>query len=200
MRHDYRVEGEGFVLRPVTLADAPLIVTLRNDPTRAQFLHPISPAVSEQVSYLERYFSRPDDYYFVVERCANGAAEGLIGLYDVDREAGSGEWGRWVLRHGSVAAVESALLIYRFAFEVLRLRMVYCRTVAENAATLSFHDSCGLERVGGTSVLVKLGERQAELVEHRLTSSHWPSVEALMLPLARRIAARVNRAGSISGS
>src|ERR1039457_4516855 len=47
--------------------------------------------------------------------------------------------GRWILRRGSLAAAESALLVYTIAFEDLALDRVYCRTVSANRAVVSFH-------------------------------------------------------------
>src|SRR5262249_23599995 len=115
MRHDLRLDGPAFRLRPVTLDDAELIVALRTDPRLSQYIHRTSPDVGAQRDWLERYFARPDDYYFIVERRRDGVAEGTLGIYDLAGapDARRAEWGRWVLRHGSLAAPESAWLVYR---------------------------------------------------------------------------------------
>src|ERR1700733_7831815 len=124
MRHDLTVEGFAFRLRPIGDRDASLVLELRGDAKRNRFLHPIPPRLDDQLAWLARYYERPGDYYFVVERRDSGAAEGVISIYDIDPLGESGEWGRWILKPGSLAAVESAWLIYRCAFEQLGLQRV----------------------------------------------------------------------------
>src|SRR4051794_16740069 len=133
MRHDVTLRGEAFGLRPVALADVDFIVGLRNEPDRARFINRTSSDPADQARWLTAYFARPDDYYWIVEHLASGRAEGTIGIYGVDAGRRSAEWGRWVLRAGSLAAVESALLVYRAAFGPLALDEVLCRTLVENA-------------------------------------------------------------------
>ena len=54
-----------------------------------RYLHEISPRVEDQVAWLERYFARPDDYYFIVEDADSGEPHGTIGIYDVDKGCGA---------------------------------------------------------------------------------------------------------------
>lgn len=195
MRHDIRLTGHAFALRPIELDDAGLIVALRGDAERTRFLHAIPLDVGAQTEYLERYFEREGDYYFVVERIGGETdrAEGLISIYDVDRDAARAEWGRWILRDGSLAAVESAWLIYRVAFERLELGQVYCRTLSENTEVLSFHDRAGLTRAGRHEGFIGTDGRAQDAIEHVLTREQWPRVcaklERLAVPLARRLLA-----------
>jgi hypothetical protein len=49
MRHDLRLAGHAYGLRPVELDDSEFIVTLRTcDPQRVRYLHPIPPDTEEQ--------------------------------------------------------------------------------------------------------------------------------------------------------
>ena len=121
MRHNYDPGRPAFRLRPIGDADAQLLLELRCNPYLNRFLHATSNSVKDQLAWLARYYERPEDYYFVVERLETGAPEGVISVYDIDFETGSGEWGRWILKPGSLAAVESAWLIYRYSFEQLKL-------------------------------------------------------------------------------
>lgn len=188
MRHDVRLEGFRFRLRPVTLADAPFIVGLRTDPELGRFLHATSPRVEDQEAWLERYFERAGDVYFVIEDGRTGEAVGTIGIYDIDEAARAGEWGRWLVKPGSVAAVESALLIYRAAFEVLGLEAVYCRTVADNQRVVSFHDSTGAPRTGVLKDHVELNGALHDSVEHRVTREAWTAMRPRLEMLASRVA------------
>lgn len=191
MRHDLAPEGAAFRLRPVTEADAAFVLELRTDPRLNRWLHPTPPGLQRQLAWLAEYRQRPGDWYFVVEHRASGRPEGLVALYDVDPQATRGEWGRWILRHGSMAAVESAWLIYRVAFDLVGLAEVVCRTVADNRAVVSFHDSCGL---GGRRLLpehFELPDGRHDAVEHHLDRGGWPAVAARLEALARRLAERI---------
>lgn len=184
MDHDIHIMGHHFALRPVHIGDAALIVELRSDPLRTRYLQPIAIEVAAQEAFLREYLARADDYYFVVEDRQTQRAEGLVGLYGFDGQ-GRAEAGRWVLRPASLAAVESAWLVYRVAFERLGLREIVCLTLAENTHVLSFHDSSGLERRGVRPRDVQIGEIWHDRVEHVLTLQRWPAVGEKLSRLAQ---------------
>ncbi|MEJ7813448.1 MAG: GNAT family N-acetyltransferase [Gemmatimonadaceae bacterium] len=198
MRHEIRLQGAAFALRPVELSDARLIVALRTDGDRTRFLHPTPPSIQAQEEFLERYFAREGDYYFVVERRDSHVPEGLISVYDIDSGARCGEWGRWVVRSGSLAAVESVLLIFRAAFEVLDLEMVYSRTLVQNERVVSFHESCGLETHAVLPRYTRIGGEQHDAIEHRLTRARWPQIEPGLRAHADRIARLLGRTAATS--
>lgn len=185
MIHDLRLRGHAYGLRPVTRADSPAIVALRG--AAGPFLNPGATTPQAQDAWFDAYALRPDDYTFVIERLRDGAAVGLVGVYDFDRAAGAAEWGRFVVAPGVPAAVEGALLLYRCAFEALDLAVLVCRTLSANAQVVSFHDRCGLARMQGT-VSVAHGNARAEAVQHELTRATWPRVRDRLEPLAQRLA------------
>jgi RimJ/RimL family protein N-acetyltransferase len=187
MRHDLRVSGHAFRLRPVDEQDADFIVDLRRRGGR--FLNQGAASISEQLVWLSEYFERVGDFYFVVESMSDQRREGLLGLYDCDPEGRAAEWGRWVLEPDSNAAVESALLIYRCAFEALGIERVGCRTLAGNRQVIAFHESCGLAREADLATIEHNGEMLVAVV-HTLTRAEWPSVRTRLDRLASRFAAR----------
>jgi RimJ/RimL family protein N-acetyltransferase len=192
MRHNFFLKGFAFNLRPVELTDAEFIVQMRTaDPERARYLHPVSPDVQLQREWLAKYFERDADYYWVVERPDTHSPEGLIGIYGVDPEERTAEWGRWILKPGSLAAIESSLLIYRVAFEFLKLESLYCLTIEENLSVLSFHDSCGLSRTELLKNHFTLGGRQYDAVKHVCLRNAWPDVRRKLEPKAQAIAKRI---------
>ncbi len=191
MRHNLFLEGSAFRLRPVTEEDAAAIIALRADPELTRFVHPISPDIEEQIAWLRKYESRDGDYYFVVERIKDEEFEGTVAIYDTFNN--EGEWGRWVLRPGSLAAPESALLVYRIAFEKLRLTQVYCRTVISNETVLSFHDRCGLTRHRIISQAFILRGQFVDAVEHRLTVSQWSSTSKHLSSQVKRLSKLILR-------
>jgi RimJ/RimL family protein N-acetyltransferase len=189
VRHDLRRDGVAFRLRPVRREDAAFIVDLRNDPALGRFLHKGAATVDGQERWLAAYFDRPGDYYFVVERIADAAPEGLVGIYDHAADTAQAEWGRWILRRDSAAAVECAMLVYECAFEAIGLARVYCRTLAENRKVVSFHDSCGLAR-SPQEVSLEVDGVPRAAVEHRLAREGYPDVVARLRRLAERQATR----------
>ena len=178
-------------MRPVAASDAALIVALRN--ASGQFLNKGAASEALQRAWIETYLSRADDYYFVIERMNDGEPHGLAGIYDVNRVTRRAEWGRFVVRPGSQAAIEAALLIYRCGFETLQLAQIHCYTLVENAKVVAFHDSCGLER-GDVPVTVTHNGNASPAIEHQLTLEAWPAVHARLDRLASRLA------GSVRGS
>jgi len=193
MRHDLHVRGFAFGLRPVTLEDAEFIVELRSNPQRARFLHPILPSVEAQRDYLKQYFEREDDYYFVVERHRDNSPEGLIGIYNVGLKEQTADVGRWILRPGSLAPVESYLRIFEAAFDRLRLEQVCTHVIVENRSVVSFHDHCGLKRRAVRRAYYDFGGAIYDVVEHVLNRGDWPRVRQLLEPKAQLIARRVHQ-------
>jgi len=190
LRHDLHIPGFAYDLRPVTLDDAEFIVQMRSDAEKTRFLHPIELTVEAQQEYLQQYFERENDYYFVVERRSDKLREGLAGIYDLRLPARAAEWGRWILRPGSFAAVESALRIYEAAFERLQLEEVCGHTFLDNKAVVSFHDRCGLERRAILRDYYQINGQGYDVVEHVLRRQSWPRVRAMLEPRARQIARR----------
>lgn len=187
MDHDIHTEGHVFALRPVRTSDAGLILELRADPERVRFLNEITLTLAAQQAYLAEYFKRADDYYFVIEERSSRRPEGLIALYDIDATTRWAEVGRWILKPRSVAAVESLLLLYRVAFDTLGMDNVLSLTIAENTHSLSFLDSCGLQRRGVRSRDIKIRGRWYDRVEHVLPRARWPALRARLDQLARGV-------------
>jgi RimJ/RimL family protein N-acetyltransferase len=144
MQHNFTLYEKSFKIRPINNQDAEFCLTLRNNPVLNSFLNSTSTKVEDQINWLEKYYEKDDDFYFVIEKLKDNTKEGLIALYDIDFENKTAEWGRWILMPGSLAAVESALMIYKFAFHHMNLEKIYSRTVSLNEKTVSFHDSCGI--------------------------------------------------------
>jgi RimJ/RimL family protein N-acetyltransferase len=190
VQHNISLTCVRYRLRPVTLEDASFIVALRTDPLLNRFLHEISPRVEDQVAWLECYFLRPDDYYFIVEDANSGKPHGAIGIYDVAENAAGAEWGRWVLKRGSMAALESAWLIYEVGFSRLRLASLTSRTLAENPRVVSFHESFGASRVAVLDQHFLVRGNLKSAIEHRVKATEWPVLRARHYSTVSRLACR----------
>jgi len=188
MQHGLVIEGAAYRLRPVNLNDAEFIYELRRDPRRNRYLHRGADSAEAQRRWLEQYFTRGGDYYFIIEASATGRREGTAGIYNLDSVERTAEWGRWVVRPSSLAAVESACLVYRAAFEILGLESLYCRTIVENASALAFHDSFGLERVRTLPLYLEVNGVRLDAIECRLTATRWMELRHDAESLAQRVA------------
>lgn len=164
MKHNYALEGYGYKLRPVRTTDAQFIIDTRSeDAERSQFIHAISRDVSMQEKWIQNYYEREGDYYFVVENRLTGNPEGLISFYNV--KDGSAEWGRWVIRKGSWAAAESVLLLYKIAFDQVGLKELFCRTITDNTSVVSFHNAAGEHTRKILSAYVELNGKKYDVIE-----------------------------------
>jgi len=168
--------------------DASFIVELRSDPEQARFLQTGASNEEQQKEWLRCYFERAADYYFVVQELSSHRAEGLVGIYNVDETRSSAEWGRWIIRRTSLAAVESCYLVYYVGFTVLGLAEMYCRTIPENAKVIHFHSSLGLQTRRISEKSVKLGEIRYDLVEQVMSKELWNATGPRLLSIARRLA------------
>ncbi|MBV8527429.1 MAG: GNAT family N-acetyltransferase [Candidatus Dormibacteraeota bacterium] len=178
--------GAAFGLRSPQDGDAAFTVQLRSDPDVTRYLHRIPADVATQEHWEAEALARDDDLPLIVFRTTSGAPAGTAGIYRIDHARGTAEWGRWVITHGSLAAVESVLLILRLAFEELALQTLYARTLARNSGALSFHDGLGMERTSEGHMLVDGADE--EYVEHVVTAVQAPALLRRLEPLAQRIA------------
>lgn len=172
MKHDLRIDGIVYRLRPVRLDDAQFIIDIRlEDQERNRYIHAISSDLATQQAWLERYFTQEGDYYFVVENKLTGEPEGLVGIYDLDD--GKAEWGRWVIKKGALASAESLDLLFKVAFHFLNLDELYCRTIFDNERVVSLHDSLPQLRRGTLANFLEVNGATYDVVEHYVTPSHY---------------------------
>jgi RimJ/RimL family protein N-acetyltransferase len=188
MRHDYAIVGHRHRLRPVEMADAGFILSLRMDPKLSRFVGATSSKLEDQQEWLGRYFDRADDFYFIITDAQRDEDVGTVGIYNLDTATHEAEWGRWLIRPGSIAALESALLLHRLGFESIGLRRLYSRTVAENAQVVSFHTSFGAQRDRILRAGVILDDGPHDLVEHSVERAAWERLQTRLTPLAERAA------------
>ncbi|MDA9981308.1 GNAT family N-acetyltransferase [Gammaproteobacteria bacterium] len=190
MRHDFHALGYGYKIRPVTLEDAEFIVELRTDRQRACYLNKIDKDVNKQRSWLSRYFDLIGDYYFAIECHTKNNVEGLVGIYNVNNVSAVGEWGRWILKPGSKAALGSALLSYSVAFESLGLEILHIHTLVENEKALAFHDRFGLRRVKIIKNYAVIDGSKRDAVRHVISATEWPEFKQKLAPTAWELATK----------
>jgi len=191
MRHGYQVEGKAFRLRPIEDGDAEFVVELRTSGERARYLNKVVPSTDAQLKWLDDYYQRENDYYFVIERINDKRREGLIALYEVNPGAREAEWGRWIISPASMSALESVIMIMDFAFDQLGLKRVFSFTLSDNTPVNSFHESCGFRRVLVQPARFMVGGEPRDTVKHECDVSSWSVLRQGLSVRSERIARRI---------
>jgi RimJ/RimL family protein N-acetyltransferase len=161
--------------------DAAFIVWLRNlDYVKGKIGDSATDLAGQEV-WLEAYFRRDGDYYFIIESLG-GIPLGTHSLYDVSD--GSAELGRWVIRPGVQAAVPSHMVAFAIAFGQLGLRTLRNATVATNRPVLSVSRKFGFKEVkfepGGRII----GGKPVDMVHFVLTAEDWSETRPRLVSAA----------------
>jgi RimJ/RimL family protein N-acetyltransferase len=152
-----RLVGKNLVLRTARPADAAFILSLRLNAAKNRFISAVSPDVQKQVDYLRGYVGREvagKEYYFIMED-KEGNALGTVRLYDFQGDSFC--WGSWltVPNAPSFAAIESALLVYDFAFGRLGFTRSHFEVRKGNDKVIAFHKRFGAQQVGEDDIEVR---------------------------------------------
>jgi RimJ/RimL family protein N-acetyltransferase len=181
MRHTINAEGFGVRLRPVQLTDAAFIVWLRNqDYVKGRVGDSAADPASQQ-QWLETYFERAGDYYFVIETLG-GIPLGTNALYEVSGQ--NAEWGRFIVRPEVPAALSSAMLIFDLAFEKLNLRELLARCVSTNIKVHSIVKKCGFRQTETKHACQVIGGQPVDMIHFVMQAGDWPASRSRLLPLA----------------
>ena len=141
------VRGKSIFFREVTPEDAEFIVNLRTDPLKSRHLSATSADISKQKEFISTYASSETDFYFIICDWAQQPM-GTIRIYDIKEHSFC--WGSWILANGhpASAAVESAILIYDFAFFALHYERSHFDVRKENTRVVEFHKRFGAQVTG----------------------------------------------------
>lgn len=139
-------------LRIVNIDDASFIYSLRTSDVFNKHLSTTSGAIYDQQKWIEKYKAREDkgeEYYFIIERKDNAIPIGTIRMYDFRKNPSSFCWGSWILNENKTAsaALESALLIYKFAFNSLNFEQSHFDVRNDNEKVIAFHKKFGAEMI-----------------------------------------------------
>ena len=136
MKHSYTADGYCYRLRPVKLEDAQFIIKVRlEDKERTRYIHPIPDDVSLEEQWINRYFQREGDYFFVVET-KEGIPIGTSSVYNIHGDQAEG--GRILLYGTPLQNAEAAVLGYDFAFSVCGLKRMVLTVLEDNIHVRGF--------------------------------------------------------------
>ena len=174
MKHNIVVERFGVRLRPVQLEDAPFIVRLRNSPHAMGRVGDSACGTTDQEVWLEHYFDRDGDYYFIVERARTGEPVGTWGVYNIKGKEGEG--GRWIILPDCPAAAASVWLGFHVIFDILKLEAVMARIVETNKTVVAFHKRIGDPYIGRFEGEQMIGGVPVAMIHFRATPADWPAI------------------------
>lgn len=144
------VKGKNINLRIAEEFDAEFILQLRLDEKKSRFISSVDNDLEKQISWLKEYKKRENaknEYYFIIENKA-GEKSGVLRLYDFIGDSFC--WGSWIIKDDSPSymAIESALMVYEFAFYTLGFHNTHFDVRKKNEKVVSFHKRLGAQVVG----------------------------------------------------
>lgn len=164
-----QIAGPNLVLRLIEPDDAAYVHALRTDPAYNRHLSEVRGTVDDQRRWIGAYKAREEagaEFYYVIER-NDGTRCGTVRLYDI--KGSRFTWGSWILDHNKPrkAALESAFLVYRVAFENLGLTEARFDVRRENESTLAFHRRFGATETHRSDQDIFFGYPQARFEADR---------------------------------
>ncbi|MEB6680158.1 GNAT family N-acetyltransferase [Acinetobacter lwoffii] len=137
--------------------DAEFICSLRTNPDLNKHLSQSTALVEEQKLWIKNYKNRESkrlEYYFIIYRNDNNEKIGTIRVYDFKEDPRSFCWGSWILNANKTryAAIESAMLVYKFAFEELGFEQSHFDVRKENVGVHKFHLRLGAMHIDGNEL------------------------------------------------
>lgn len=143
------VNGKNINFRTVDVSDAEFILDLRMDDDLNKHISSVENDVNKQRSWIENYKlleQEEKQYYFIIEG-KNQEKFGTVRIYDFRGKSFC--WGSWIVKQGSPAyvSIESALLVYEFAFYELKFEQSHFDVRKENSKVVEFHKRLGAKIV-----------------------------------------------------
>jgi len=183
MRHSLTTQGYGVRLRPVRLDDASFIVWLRNLDSIKGRVGDSASDESSQEQWLNSYFERKGDYYFIVETL-HEIPLGTESIYDLQNTCG--EFGRIVIRPGVKAGSIASLLLFDLFYEHIGLTELRATCVASNNAAHSFLRKLGFNQTKVEHAGRVIGGEAVDMLHFAQAAEDWLSAREKLIPSACR--------------
>lgn len=141
-------QTKNLYLRLIQDDDVDFLLSLRLNQNLNTYLNQVSDDKEQQIKWLKNYKQREaqgTDYYFVIVDKKLGDI-GLVRVYDIDYASKTFTWGSWIIQEENrpkYAAIESALLVYEFAFNELNLLLAKFVVDNDNLGVIKFHNRFG---------------------------------------------------------
>lgn len=146
MKHDYTQSFDRVELVPLSSEDAEKMRLLRNRNSRFFFNASVIEKEQQQCWY-QKYLNTPGDYMFSVYLKGPGIWVGAVGIYDVDPQNGSAEFGRILIdkqaAQQSGLGVDTTKAACEFAFRELGLQTIHLEVYAQNLPAVTTYLKAG---------------------------------------------------------
>ena len=143
-------------VREVSLSDASYILKLRLDHSYSKYISKVNNEVSTQENYIRQYLESNnksrESFYFILTNTATEKPCGTVRIYNFKDD--TFEWGSWILDNNKTmyAAMETAVLIYEFAFNTLGFSKSEFEVNKNNKKVVSYHKKSGAKIIGEDDV------------------------------------------------
>ncbi len=147
MEHNYHIEYENVMLRPLEKEDIEYLRTWRNDPDNTRFLRKIPYITKEmQTNWYERYLLNLDEMCFaVVERKVLNRLVGSLSLHEFKGKTCF--LGKILVgdsyAHGKKVGLNASIAATRIAFEQLNMEVVNLHVFKDNFVALKVYQKAG---------------------------------------------------------
>lgn len=179
MRHSLTVQGFGLRLRPVRIEDAAFIVWLRNLDHVKGWVGDSAADVSSQEKWLDRYFEREDDYYFIIETSTK-VPLGTHGMYDFT--AHCAEIGRIAIRPGTRIGLAASLLLLDLFYGQMGMTQVRARSLAGNHRAQALLRKLGLNQVRVERAGTVIGGEKVDVLHFSQLAEQWFCIREKLIP------------------
>ena len=136
-------------VRELRVDDADYILKLRLNKSYSKYISKVNDDIEVQRKYIIKYLSdnakERTSFYFILENSTTGKCCGTVRIYNFNEDVF--EWGSWILdkNKSPSAAMETAILIYEFAFNVLGFDRSEFEVNKSNKKVVSYHIKSGAE-------------------------------------------------------
>lgn len=167
MKHNYSVQYDNLLLRPLEKEDIENLRNWRNDPETTKFLRPIGFITKEmQEKWFQSYLNNPVEAAFaIVETQKLNRMIGSISIYDLTEN--SAEIGQFLIgdteARGCGSGSKSIAAAVHIAFEQMGLEKVISSVHRENIPSYKSFTKIGFRKIGSHPCIVGGIEDEFEL-------------------------------------
>ena len=143
-------------IREVKVSDASYILKLRLDDSYSKYISKVSDEVIAQENYIAQYLESNthsrQSFYFILTNTATGERCGTVRIYNFQDD--KFERSSWILDENKTryAAMETAMIIYEFAFNTLGFGKSEFEVNKNNDKVVSYHNKSGAKIIGEDDV------------------------------------------------
>lgn len=146
MNHEYQSTYKRVILKPLSLADAEKMRQIRNQ-NRTRFFDAKEISAESQQKWYNHYIAAKNDYMFSVYLKDPDVWVGAVGIYHVDLQEKSAEFGRLLIHSENIRGLglDATLAACKFAFEQLKIKKIYLEVYANNISAIRTYERAGFQ-------------------------------------------------------